>query len=114
MLKPEHQISRQLSYAGRKLQRLQGRLLWLRGIPALLILLALTLGLDLAFQFAPSVRLTLLLCLIALCGSLFVWAMWVGYGRVANPRRVARHLESREPALGSSLINGHHLAYCKH
>lgn len=105
MLKPEHQIQRQLTQAGRKIQRYEGRLLWLRGIPAWILGLALFIGLDLAFQFGTGLRISALLIALASSGVFFIWAMWVGYGRSADPRRVARHLESRDPSLGSSIIN---------
>jgi hypothetical protein len=105
MLKPEQQIQRQLTQAGRKLQRYEGRLWWLRGIPAGLLALAVFIALDLAFQFGTATRVIALLVALASCVSFGIWALWVGYGRTADPRRVARHLESRDPSLGSSLIN---------
>jgi hypothetical protein len=105
MLKPEQHIQHQLTQAGRKLQRYKGRLLWLRAIPLWMLSVALFVALDLAFQFEPWPRVLALVLLLSGSAAFCIWALWVGYGQVADPRRVARHLESRDPSLGSSLIN---------
>ncbi|MFT4901227.1 MAG: hypothetical protein ACI81V_000496 [Lentimonas sp.] len=105
MLNEQRQLSAQLARAGRKLQRLEGRLLWLRGIPALLGLLLCLMVLDFVIQLSPGALLAYLIGYLSLAAGIAISALWVGYIRTANPRRTARHLETRAPELGSALIN---------
>lgn len=105
MLNEQQQLGAQLARAGRKLQRLEGRLLWLRGIPALLGLLLCLLVLDFITQLSPGWLLACLIGYLLLAIGFAIYLLWVGYIRKANPRRTARHLEARAPELGSALIN---------
>ncbi|MGB0743075.1 MAG: hypothetical protein ACPGSB_00990 [Opitutales bacterium] len=105
MLKDKHRIGEQIRRSGRRLQRFEGRLLWLRAIPVMLAILLVLLLLDLALQLSPSWRLGLLLGYLSMLTGTFVYALWLGFGKQADPRRTARHLEERCPELGSSLMN---------
>ncbi|MFO8028072.1 MAG: hypothetical protein R6U56_10445, partial [Opitutales bacterium] len=105
MLKAQLQLKRQLEEAGRRLQRFEGRLLWLKALPLALGLLLALLLVDLAFHLDSIWRLVFLLGYL-LGGMLFAgYALWVGYAKQADPRRTARHLETQSPELGSSLMN---------
>lgn len=104
-MKPEVELKRQLQVSGNVLRRLEGRLLSLRILPFVLLMLALLLGLDLAFHFSPEIRLVGALFAVGLSVGAFLWVMWFGFVRRQQLRRIARHLESRDVELGSSLIN---------
>lgn len=105
MLKENRRLKEQLQHAGRNLQRYEGRLLWLRGIPTLLALLTLFLVLDLILQLSAGWRWTALIASILGVSSFTTYALWVGYIKKPNLRHTARHLEQQAPELGSSLIN---------
>lgn len=84
-------------------------LLW-RTVPWLLAFALLSLVLDAFLQLGVAARLVLLgLGLLAALGAAggALFGIWL---RRNPPERVARHLESRAPALGSRLINALQLA----
>ncbi|WP_269524880.1 hypothetical protein [Coraliomargarita parva] len=105
MLNNERMVLHNLERAGAKLRRLEAYCLGLRITPLYALLVCLFLLLDLIFRFGPSTRLAMLLAAIGLGFVLACWGLWYGGIRKVNSRRIARHLETSDPTLGSSLIN---------
>lgn len=77
----------------------------LRGIPWLLLLITLLLVADVTLHLEARTRLTLALGTLAVIASALTWLLWQAWKVQNPPERTARLLESREPALGSKLIN---------
>jgi len=105
MLKEQLKLRGQIERAGRRLQRYEGRLLWLRAIPFALGLLVALLLVDLAFHLGSTWRLIFLLGYLGAGAFFGCYVFWIGLVQKAAPRRTARHLEMRSPELGSSLMN---------
>ncbi|MDB6125956.1 MAG: hypothetical protein JWQ71_4949 [Pedosphaera sp.] len=94
-----------LEAADRSFQREKGRSFLLRAFPYFLGLIILCFLLDVFFQLTPWPRIILLGVLGLLFLGVLGWSFYVERMQRNQLERIARLLETRDPALGSKLIN---------
>src|SRR4051794_29727524 len=94
-----------LEAADRSFQREKGRSFLLRAAPYLLGFILLGFLLDVFLQLTPWPRIILLGALGVLFLAILGWSFYVGRMQRNQLERIARLLETRDPALGSKLIN---------
>lgn len=94
-----------LQAADRSLQKEKGRSLLLRACPWLLGLILLCFLLDVFLHLSSAWRIGLLAGLAVGCLSVLGWSYYVTKVRRNQLERMARLLETRDPQLGSKLIN---------
>ena len=109
MLNPNFNLRERLAAADRFYQAQEGLRLLCRSVPWSGGFFLLVLTADLVFRLADSTRCILLVSTGAAHLLLFAYAAWIALVRANSPERIARILESRDHALGSSLINFLHL-----
>ena len=94
-----------LAAADREWQKVKGRAFWWRSIPVILAIIVAAFGADAFFQMSASSRIAWIAAgaVIALVLAILGW----GRGWITRnpPERTARFLETRDPELGSRLIN---------
>ena len=98
-------IQQQLAAADRSHLRQAGVSLVLRALKYLAVFLVALFALDVALHMDATSRVGIDLFYIALLLTLILAAWYVAQIRRNSPERVARMLESRDPSLGSQLIN---------
>lgn len=99
-----------LAAADRTWQREKARVLWWRAVPWLLGLLITALAADAFLQLSITARLAWLAAGAGSALAALAAGWYIGWIRKNPPERTARHLEEREPRLGSRLINTIQLA----
>lgn len=105
MLKQVQPIIRRLAAADRSFQKEIGTSLFLRSCKYLFTFIVLCFVLDVVFHLEATWRV-LLLGAFLLFGLFLAGRAWfIAYVRKNNVEHIARVLESRDPALGSKLIN---------
>ncbi len=110
MLKEVQSLLSRLAEADGAWQREKARALAWRLVPAFLAAAVVAVALDAFLQLPAAARLALLgIAAVALLVAAGIVA-WIGWRARNPPERVARHLEQRDPQLGSSLINALQLA----
>lgn len=110
MLNDLGKLPERLGAADRAWQQEKARVAAWRSIPVLLALAAAAIACDAFLRLSPQARLACLAAgATAVAAALLVFR-WLGWHRRNPPERIARHLESRDPALGSALINALQLA----
>ncbi len=105
MLKEIQPVVSGLQAADRSLQKEKGRSLLLRASPWVLGFVMFCFLLDVFFHLSSAPRIVLLAGLGLLCLAILGWSYYVSQVRRNQLERVARILETRDPALGSKLIN---------
>ena len=105
MLREMQPVVSGLKAADRSLQKEKGRSLLLRGFPWFLGIVLAGFILDVFLHLGSGSRLLLVGALWAGCIAGLAWSYYVGHVRRNQLERIARVLESRDPALGSRLIN---------
>lgn len=109
MLKHTPTLLDRLAEADRAWRRKAKVAVW-RVVPPLLGLATLAIALDAFLQLSAGARVGwLALAGLALASALAA-VRWIGWHRKNPPERTARHLEQRDPSLGSGLINALQLA----
>ncbi|AHF94748.1 hypothetical protein OPIT5_25320 [Opitutaceae bacterium TAV5] len=99
-----------LSAADRAWQIEKARTWWWRACPWLLVAALAGVAADAFFQLGSAARLACDLAGLAALAALVLLRHHIGRVRRNPPERTARHLEQRDPALGSRLINALQLA----
>lgn len=99
-----------LAAADRVWQREKARVFWWRAVPWLLGLILLAFGVDAFLQLSKAARLIWLAAAASSAGAALGAGWYLGWVRRNRAERTARHLEEREPQLGSKLINALQLA----
>ena len=110
MLKEIQTLLDRLAEADGVWQREKARALAWRIVPAFLGLAAAAFAADAFLQLGPRVRIACLAAAGLFAASATAWVWWTGWRQRNPPERIARHLEQRDPALGSRLINALQLA----
>ncbi len=105
MLKEIQPVVSGLQAADRSLQKEKGRSLLLRACPWVLGFVLLCFLLDVFFHLSSAPRMVLLAGLFLLCVAVLGWSYYITKVRRNQLERIARILETRDPALGSKLIN---------
>lgn len=105
MLNDTQIILNRLAVADREHQKEAGGRLLLRSVKYLCGALLATFLLDVTFHLSSSWRLGLLLALIFGVVFLVIFGWYRAYVRRNSLEHIARFLETRDPALGSRLIN---------
>jgi hypothetical protein len=105
MLKEIQPIVSGLEAADRSFQKEQGRGFLLRACPYLLGLILFCFILDLFLQLTSTPRLVLLSILGVVFLGILGWSFYIARIRRNQLEHVARLLETRDPKLGSKLIN---------
>jgi ElaB/YqjD/DUF883 family membrane-anchored ribosome-binding protein len=105
MLKEIQSVVSGLEAADRSLQKEKGRSLLLRAFPWLLGIVLAGFLLDVFLHLEAALRLVLVGVLWLACLVGLGWSYYVSHVRRNKLERVARILETRDPALGSRLIN---------
>jgi hypothetical protein len=98
-------VFRRLAAADRAHQREVGGRFLFRGVKFLLAFVGLCFLLDLFLHLGAGTRLALVLALVLGALALACWSWYLAWVRRNQLAHIARFLESREPALGSKLIN---------
>lgn len=104
-MKSPRTILDRLTAADRVHQKEVGGSFLLRCVKYLAAALLALFVLDVALHLDAGWRLALLIGFIGLVAGLALGALWLAYIRRNRLERIARLLESRDPALGSKLIN---------
>jgi hypothetical protein len=99
-----------LAAADRAWQREKARVLWWRAVPWLLSLLLTAFATDAFLQLSSTARLVWLAAAAVALLTALAAGCYIGWMRRNPAERTARHLEQREPRLGSRLINTLQLA----
>src|SRR5436190_7865987 len=94
-----------LRAAGRVLQHERGACLFLRACPWVLGLIVAALVGDVVFHLGSAWRVILDVSLGMIVVGVTIWAAMVAWFRTPSYEHTARVLESRDPHLGSKLIN---------
>ncbi len=94
-----------LQAADRSLQKEKGRGLLLRACPWLFGLILLGFFLDVFFHLSPAWRIVLLVGLALAGAGVLAWGYYIAKVCRNELERMARILETRDPSLGSKLIN---------
>ncbi len=105
MLREMQPVVSGLKAADRSLQKEKGRSLLLRTFPWLLGIVLAGFLLDVFLHLGPGSRLLLVGILWLACLVGLGWSYYVSHVRRNQLERIARVLETRDPALGSRLIN---------
>lgn len=105
MLSNPQNIMEQLARADRAHQQEIGGGFLLRSIKYVCLLVIAAFALDVVFHLSPGWRLALLLTTIGLALGIAGCAWYLAYVRRNRLEHIARFLETRDPALGSRLIN---------
>jgi hypothetical protein len=111
MLKEIQTLLDRLAEADGVWQREKARARAWRIVPAFLGLAAAAFAADAFLQLGPRVRIACLAAASLFAASATAWVWWTGWRQRNPPERIARHLEQRDPALGSRLINALQLAH---
>ncbi len=94
-----------LTAADRAWQREKARALWCRAVPWLLGLLLAALAADAFLQLSAAARVGCLVAGAGVAAAALLLGWHIGWRKKNPAERVARHLEEREPLLGSRIIN---------
>lgn len=99
------QVMSRLRQADRAWQQQRAMIWLLRGVRWAVLVLVVLLAVDVFLHLDAPLRLALSLITIAAALGLLVWLGHQAWFFINPPERTARLLESREPELGSKLIN---------
>jgi hypothetical protein len=110
LMRPNQGFLDRLAAADRVWQREKARVFWWRAIPWLLGFALVAFGVDAFMQLSRPARLIWLAAGGSAGAATFAFGCYFGWVRRNPAERTARHLENREPRLGSKLINTLQLA----
>ncbi|HEY2343836.1 MAG TPA: hypothetical protein VGH90_12420 [Chthoniobacteraceae bacterium] len=98
-------VLERLAAADRILQRERGLVGFLRLAPWLAALIPAAFAIDVIWHLGAASRLALVVAAILLAIAAIAWRWSIGWVHRNSPEHTARVLESRDPRLGSKLIN---------